>query len=343
MKAGMAALSRRLAILVCSFATAFAQGTVETPFVGVVHIARTETAPRRANLHILKIDLNAPGLRFKLTAPGGKRETKRQTTLKFLEREKAQIAINVHFFLPFPSRKRDVWLVGLAASEGEVYSAFEAPAQSYAIVANAPGINIDALNRASLVHRDPAFADGMHVLEPVALWNALAGSAQIVTDGVRTIPVYVDERNLAGLLTPGGPRQYSNSKSWYEVATARTAVGLSRDNRTLICLTVDRATVSEIAGLLIGDYGVYNALNLDGGGSTTLVFEDPVARRGRIVNVPSGNPKGRAVGSNLAIFARPLQKLAAGRTFSEDTSNAQTSTRLGNAGRGGASRHRGHL
>lgn len=316
MKAGMAALSRQLAILLCSFATAFAQATVENPFVGVVHIARTQTEPRRANLHILKIDLNAPGLRFKLTPPGGTRETKRQTTLKFLEREKAQMAVNVHFFLPFPSRKMDAWLVGLAASEGKVYSAFETPAQSYAIVANAPGINIDALNRATLVHRDPAFADGVHVLEPVTLWNAFSGSAQIVTDGAPTIPVYVDERSLAGLLTPGGPRSYSNAKSWYEVATARTAVGLSRDNRTLIFITADRAggslglTVREIAGLLIDDYEVYNALNLDGGGSTTLVFEDPAARRGRIVNVPSGNPKGRAAGSNLAIFARALQKPA---------------------------------
>ncbi len=34
-------------------------------------------------------------------------------------------------------------------------------------------------------------------------------------------------------------------------------------------------TLSEVADLLIRDYGVWNALNLDGGGSTTMAMEDP--------------------------------------------------------------------
>jgi hypothetical protein len=83
-------------------------------------------------------------------------------------------------------------LIGLAASDGNVYSSFESPVQSYAIVTDAPAINIDPMNRVSVVHRNPAFADGTHLLESVRLWNALAGSAQIVTDGVKTIPSYKD-------------------------------------------------------------------------------------------------------------------------------------------------------
>lgn len=62
-------------------------------------------------------------------------------------------------------------------------------------------------------------------------------------------------------------------------------------------------TIGEVADLLIKDYSVYNALNLDGGGSTSLAMEDPSVRLGRIVNVPSDEPNGRSVGSNLAIFA----------------------------------------
>ena len=46
----------------------------------------------------------------------------------------------------------------------------------------------------------------------------------------------------------------------------------------------------EVADLLIRDYGVYNALNLDGGGSTTMAMEDPVTHLRKVVNAPSDNP-----------------------------------------------------
>ena len=62
--------------------------------------------------------------------------------------------------------------------------------------------------------------------------------------------------------------------------------------------------------MLIRDYGVYNALNLDGGGSTTLAMEDPATHTASVVNTSSDNPNGRAVGSNLAVFAAPAEKPA---------------------------------
>src|SRR5437870_13842798 len=94
-------------------------GTIVTnPFVGVTLITRTETSPRTENMHIAEIDLNAPGIGFKLTPPGGSLETVRQTTLGFLNQEHAQLAINSHFFLPFPSSSPDAMLIGLAASNG---------------------------------------------------------------------------------------------------------------------------------------------------------------------------------------------------------------------------------
>lgn len=288
--------------------------TVRKPFVGVTTITRTETSPRNLRMHIVQVDLNANGIRFKLTAPGGSLETVRNTTLDFLNQEHAQIAVNVHFFLPFPSTNSDAMLIGLAASNGNVFSAFESPVQSYAIVADAPAFNIDQLNRVSIVHRNPAFTDGKHVLESVMLWNVLAGSAQIVTEGVKTIPVYKDEEHLDGLLAPGGAVGYDNSKSWYNVLNARTAIGITRDNKTLVIFTVDRATGSfgmtggEVADILIRDYSVVNALNLDGGGSTTLAMENPTTRAGELVNVSDDSPQGRYVGSNLAIFANPIQK-----------------------------------
>ncbi len=67
-------------------------------------------------------------------------------------------------------------------------------------------------------------------------------------------------------------------------------------------------TGGEVADILIRDYSVINALNLDGGGSTTLAMENPSTHAGELVNVSDDNPQGRYVGSNLAIFANPIQK-----------------------------------
>ena len=62
-------------------------------------------------------------------------------------------------------------------------------------------------------------------------------------------------------------------------------------------------TTSELADLMI-EFGAEDAINLDGGGSTTMVFADPTPR---VVNIPVGvgNVPGteRLNGNSLAIFA----------------------------------------
>ena len=271
----------------------------EHPFPGVTAITRTEASPRAFTAHIIRIDLATPGLRFKLTPHSGLRETVRQTTLEFLEQERAQLAINAHFFLPYPSAERESFLIGLAASEGNIISEFEQPAQSYALVANAPAIGIDRENHATVVRAtDPRDK----------LWTAISGSAQIITGGKITVPQYRDAEHPDALLTEGGPPPFTNRDSWYERANARTAVALADGNRTLILFVVDRAagslglTVTEMARLLATDYHATDALNLDGGGSTTLAMENPTTHLRSIVNASADNPKGRSVASNLAVF-----------------------------------------
>jgi hypothetical protein len=280
-------------------------------------------------MNIVLVDLTAPEVRFKM-APEGKNlpeplfgspgwplpyppfETVRQTTLGFIEDSHAQVAIDTHFFAPFPvpsGSTQGAWayLIGLAASRGNVYSAFEAPFQSYAIVTDSPGINIDRDNRASIVHRDPAFADGKHVLEDVTLWNALAGSAQIITNGVKTIPDYKDATHPDELLTPNGTYT-RGGRHWYFLSNARTAIGLTEDNQTLVLFTVDGTNgghgmlVGEVADLLRNEYRVWNALNLDGGGSTTMAMQDPADNARKLVNSPSDSPP-RAEGGNFAVYS----------------------------------------
>jgi len=239
--------------------------------------------PREASAHVVVLDLAQPGLRFRVTPPGGSRETVRQTTLDFLREQHAQFAINAHFFEPFPSEDRDAFLIGPAASEGNVYSDFETPRQSYAILKDAPALNIDAGNHASIVRRGDA----------IQLFNTVSGSAQIITAGKKTIPVYG-----AGGLIEGGPNNYSNSDSWYERVAARTAIGLTQDASKLVLLVIERATVGEVADFLLAKYAAWDALNLDGGGSSGLAMEDPVTHETRLLN----GTEGRSVGSNLAVF-----------------------------------------
>lgn len=283
------------------------------PFIGITYFARTESQPRPLRMHVAQIDLQAPGIRFKMSPPGGDRETIRQTTLDFARQERAQLAINGHFFLPFPSEDRTAWAVGLAASEGTVYSAFEIPQQRYALVPFAEALNIDRENRASIVHYDPAFPDGRQVREAVTLWNVIAGSGQIVTNGQPSVPAYRDDHHFDGALEPGGPNDYSNHRAWADVPTARTAIGLSRDRRTLTLFTVDvrggsdGMRLSEVAAILIRDFDVFDALNLDGGGSTTMVMEGE-AGSPSIVNISSDNPGGRSVATSLAVFAQRRER-----------------------------------
>ena len=289
-----------------------ADSVTNHPYRGITHITRTETIPRTLNMQIVVIDLSAPGLRFKLTQPGGARETIKQTTLNFLNQENAQVAINAHFYVPTISNDTNANVIGFAASEGIVYSPFEPQPlgtdyvdQSYAILSYAPALNIDSCNRASIIHRDPANPDNAHVLEPVTLWNAVSGSARIISNGVKTIPTYSGQPDGLNPIN-----NYSDTNSWYSCLRARSVIGLTRQNENLILFTVDETggslgmTPGEAAGLLINDYQIYNALNLDGDGSTTPAMEDPVTHVGQIVNAASFPFGGRATGSNLAVFAQ---------------------------------------
>jgi hypothetical protein len=305
-----------LSLLVAAASPALGGSVITNPFLGVTRIDRTETLPRTENMHIVEVNLAAPGIGFAVTPQGGTRDTVRQTTLDFLKQEQAQVAINTSFFAPFPSSDLNSALVGLAASAGNVYSPFEPqpigagmPDQSYAILPYAPGLNIDAANQAGIVHRDASYSDNKHVVEPVTLFNAVSGCAQIVTNGQTTIPTYSGTAN-GGLNPLNG---YSDTNSWYNLLKSQTVIGLSQDDKTLVLFTVDVAggsqgmTASEVANLLISDYGVYNAIELDNGGSTTMAMQDPNSGADRIINYVSDQyPTGRLVGCSLAVFAQPV-------------------------------------
>jgi Phosphodiester glycosidase len=289
----------------------WAEVTVTSPYQGITRTYRTETLPRPQNINVVEIDLTNPNISFKLS-PGNpptdnifNSETRGQTTLDFLLQEQAQLAVNVHFF-DFPLQSNGgTNLTGFAASQGNVYSAFDPnPVLNFALLPNATGLNLSANNQAQIVNRGDTTTSLVAGLDPVMPYNTLTGSAQIITNGVKTLP------------TDLPPRPNSDPPVfWYtDQIAARTAIGLSQDSQKLIVFTVDAAggsvgmTVDEVADFLISQYGVYNALNLDGGGSTTLALRDPLTNTASVINAASGGP--RAVGSSLAVFVKPIPEPA---------------------------------
>src|SRR5690606_12207514 len=95
----------------------------------------------------------------------------------------------------------------------------------------------------------------------------------------------------------------SNTGSLCTARHPRTAAGISRDRQTLYLVVVDGRSSASIGmtcaeeAELLKELGAWDALNLDGGGSSTMWI------RGRgVVNAPSdGTP--RVVANHLAVQA----------------------------------------
>lgn len=119
-------------------------------------------------------------------------------------------------------------------------------------------------------------------------------------------------------LTGGWPRLVKDGKSeiksnpniegviqrFSENRHPRTGIGFSKDSTTVYFITVDGRqqtsrgmSLAEFAKLMI-DEGIYQGLNLDGGGSTTMVIKN------KVVNSPSDQTGERAVGNCLVLIRK---------------------------------------
>lgn len=252
---------------------------VMDPFDGIRILSRTTSTPRPLAYHVLLVDTAAEGLGFRLTPQNGDdpRETTRQTVRTWVTETEAQVGINTHFFAPWPPDDPYADCLGFAVSDGDAYSPFSG-ARPYAIA-------LGPDNTATFVERDPSDESGFAFLPDVPVDDAFGAGERIVTNG-------------------------ENTGTWEELHP-RTAAGLTADG-DLVFVVVDGRqegvsegmTTPELAEIMI-DLGVEDAINLDGGGSSTLVVSNPTPR---VVNVPVGILLPRTErdnGCNLAIFAAP--------------------------------------
>jgi hypothetical protein len=292
-----------LLVGVLSTSAAGATLVITEPFLGVRLYHQTETSPRLMNIFVAEIDLSAPGIGFKTTprsasypgptingAPG---ETTRQTTRSFANAVGAQVAINTAFYATETPATSWANNVGLLASNGDEYSPwdpFSNPPQSKQWFDNYfhDAMNISQTNQATFVKMPQSIGDGFQTLPSTSLYNTVTGQYRLLQNNI----VKAD-------LPSTSPDPL-------------TAIGVTASNKLLL-MTVDGRqpgfsegiTVIELANLMKNTYGATNAIQLDGGGSTTMVanfYND--AFSAQVLNSYS-DPSDRSVGSNLAVFALP--------------------------------------
>ncbi|MEQ1689967.1 MAG: phosphodiester glycosidase family protein [Gemmatimonas sp.] len=119
----------------------------------------------------------------------------------------------------------------------------------------------------------------------------IGGWPRILRDGVN---VAADAATVEGTISRNA-----------EVRHPRTAIGYSKDGRTLWLFVVDGRSTASVGMTLVEmadelrRLGAWQAMNFDGGGSTTMVID------GSMVNTSSDPTGEREVGNALLIVARP--------------------------------------
>jgi exopolysaccharide biosynthesis protein len=165
-------------------------------------------------------------------------------------------------------------------------------------VADAPGEGAIAAGTTVLVGRDGG-ADALRALKvgdrAQVAERLVAGATRVpYTFAVGGFPILRDGSPLAGLDTT--------------TAATRTAAGFGDHGRTFFLLALDGnaetnagLTVSELAGVM-REIGADDAVNLDGGGSTTLVTRSPGDPASTVRNNPSGVAE-RPVANAVGVFS----------------------------------------
>ena len=136
--------------------------------------------------------------------------------------------------------------------------------------------------------------DGTPVIGDETVYNSVSGDLQEAVSG----------RNL--LVQDGGNLAEGETSAFYTDCHPRTAVGITEDDDILLVVADGRSSAS--AGLSLSDLadymislGAVTAMNLDGGGSSTMVVKDADTEGMEVRNVPSDGSE-RPCGNSLLII-----------------------------------------
>jgi len=245
-------------------------------FKGICYKYVTSDTPRLQKLFVMRVDLHDPDIVLYTTPSNGagECETNRQTCSNFLEQYNLQVAMNANFF-SFDCNYPTTDLKCLAVSNGDVVSP--------------PGGGACAL--------------------------------MVTQDNIATIAMTSLGMDLADVYTAVGTYYYTDRVNWIlyngQINTddaelnPYSSVGLSQDKRFLYMLVIDGrqsgyslgCTGTELAEWM-KFIGAYNAMQLDGGGSSTMVKDDG-SGNAIVLNSPSDGTE-RLCGNHLGVIAGPL-------------------------------------
>lgn len=256
--------------------------------------------PRLMKVNLMRIDLTTPGLQFTGTGrdpdwgkpmpdyPKAKIHTKRVRTADFMREARA------------PQKKGGAELNMIVAANSAPWRPWTSPWNH--VYAHPAGLGI--LNGEVICDTRPhravfaVYQDGRVVIVPEIpesdypnIRVAASGFAIILQDGK---------------ITQGG--------GYEKEPMPRIAYGLSADKKYLYIVTIDGrqkewsmgATGTETAQFLV-DAGAADGINMDGGGSATLVYWQKSKHRAVVVN-QQPNKEERKVGSNIGIYLEAPNK-----------------------------------
>jgi len=255
-------------------------------FQGIAYRREFRSNPRPIMIHIISIDLKAPGIGIFVT-PGAPTanltETNARTATEFLKEFKLQLAVNANFFYPFveeapwdyyPRRGDRVNNVGHAISKSQAYSQPDS---------NFPALCFDAKNRAQISENGNC---------PAGTAYAVAGDTLLAKNG----------KIVA--------QSQEESKQDKPYPRAVAAIDLTGEKLWLIVVDGKQRLYSE--GLKLSEIteismqlGADTVLNLDGGGSVTLAVASPSGAK--LLNAPIQNQipmQERPVSNHLGFYAR---------------------------------------
>ncbi len=253
------------------------EGEWKPLFSGVDGLNLNVSAPRRMKAFAVRIALDTPGIEFVSTPDNGDRpdEVDGIYTSTFLKQQKCQIAINAGAFAPVTDLEgAEKNIQGLHISEGKLVSPWQ---NGYDAVV------IGKANRAAILKAEPK--DLSELRTAVSGFQVNLWKGEIVKGDATIHP--------------------------------RTVLGISKDAKIMYWLVIDgrQPTYSEgaktsEAAQLLKDLGAENGINLDGGGTSTLVLENADGAA-KVINRPihRGIPGLERPGaSHLGVRAEKLKR-----------------------------------
>ena len=287
-----------LLLLAASLASAqagFSLGPWNPIFKGIDHAVGTNvpdgTTPitRLQVAHVARVDLTDPDIQFFTTpqAPGyleGSRETLSLTLSNFVRNYGLQLAVDANFYNPSdPSGEGQATTVdGLFISRGIIVSHQEQSTETSVLMFT--------------TNKQPVF-----VFDNQPPGTNTAG---IYTAVCGHYPLIISGQSVANDSTSPIPGE-----------NPRTAFGVDDDSHYLYLLTIDGRQSGYSQGALdsetvywLQQLGVYNAINMDGGGSTGMDMADC---SGNAINlnrssVGAARNHERYIGAHFGVYAKPL-------------------------------------